>query len=41
MSRADDILVQNLKDILDSGVSDEGLDVRPRWADGCRWLTTS
>lgn len=34
MSRADDILVQNLKDILDSGVSDEGLDVRPRWADG-------
>ena len=34
MSRADDILVRNLKDILDSGVSDEGLDVRPRWADG-------
>ncbi len=34
MSRADDILVQNLKDILDNGVSDEGLDVRPRWADG-------
>lgn len=34
MSRADDILVKNLKDILDSGVSDEGLDVRPRWADG-------
>ena len=34
MSRADDILVRNLKDILDNGVSDEGLDVRPRWADG-------
>ena len=34
MSRADDILVQNLKDILDNGVGDEGLDVRPRWADG-------
>ena len=34
MSIADDILVRNLKDILDNGVSDEGLDVRPRWADG-------
>lgn len=34
MSIADDILVQNLTDILDNGISDEGLDVRPRWADG-------
>ncbi len=34
MSRADDILVNNLTDILNNGVSDEGLDVRPHWADG-------
>ena len=34
MSKADEILVNNLKDILTNGVSDEGLDVRPRWADG-------
>ncbi len=34
MSKADEILVNNLKDILDNGFSDEGLDVRPRWADG-------
>ena len=34
MSRADDVLVENLKDILSHGVSDEGYDVRPRWADG-------
>lgn len=34
MSKADEILVNNLKEILTSGVSDEGLDVRPRWADG-------
>ncbi len=34
MSRADEILVQNLKDILSEGVSDEGYEVRPRWADG-------
>ena len=30
MSRADEILVQNLKDILSEGVSDEGYEVRPR-----------
>ena len=34
MSRADDILVANLKDILENGYSDAELDVRPRWADG-------
>lgn len=34
MSKADRILVENLKDILENGVSDEGMDVRPRWADG-------
>ena len=34
MSKTDEILVNNLKDILTNGVSDEGLDVRPRWADG-------
>lgn len=34
MSRADDIFAENLKEILDHGVSDEGLDVRPHWADG-------
>ncbi len=34
MSRADDIFISNIKDILTSGVSDEGLDVRPRWQDG-------
>ena len=34
MSRADDIFVENMKDILEGGVWDTGLDVRPRWADG-------
>ena len=34
MSRADDILVANLKDILENGYLDAELDVRPRWADG-------
>ena len=34
MSRADDIFAANLQDILDHGVSDESLDVRPHWADG-------
>lgn len=34
MSRADEILIGNLKDILDNGFSDEGLEVRPHWADG-------
>ena len=34
MSRADEIFVANIKDILENGFSDEGLDVRPHWEDG-------
>lgn len=34
MSYADQIFIQNCKDILSSGVNDLNLDVRPRWADG-------
>lgn len=34
MSRADDIFIANIKEILSSGFSDEGLDVRPHWSDG-------
>lgn len=34
MSKADEIFVSNLKDILSNGVSDENLDVRTKWSDG-------
>ena len=34
MSYADQVFIQNIRDILDHGVSDEGLPVRPRWEDG-------
>ncbi len=34
MSVADEIFIQNCKDILANGVWDTGLQVRPRWADG-------
>ncbi|MCR5761323.1 MAG: thymidylate synthase [Sphaerochaetaceae bacterium] len=34
MSRADEIFVSNIKDILENGFSDEGLEVRPHWEDG-------
>lgn len=34
MSYADQVFIQNVKDILDHGVSDDGLSVRPRWEDG-------
>ena len=34
MSRADDIFISNIKEILSSGFSDEALDVRPHWSDG-------
>ncbi len=34
MSKADDIFVQNITDILANGVTDVGADVRPHWADG-------
>ena len=34
MSIADKILIENVRDILENGVSDEGMEVRPRWSDG-------
>lgn len=34
MSRADEVFVANIKDILENGFSDVDLEVRPRWSDG-------
>lgn len=34
MSRADEIFIQNMNDILENGFSDENLPVRPKWEDG-------
>lgn len=34
MSRADDIFIQNCRDILENGVSDAEMNVRPHWEDG-------
>ena len=34
MSRADEIFISNMRDILDNGVWDTELDVRPKWSDG-------
>ena len=34
MSLADEIFIQNVKDILENGVSDADMEVRPRWDDG-------
>ena len=34
MSIADQIFIENVKDILTNGVSDEDMEVRPRWDDG-------
>ena len=34
MSRADEIFIQNMKDILENGFSDKDLTVRPHWEDG-------
>ncbi len=34
MSVADRVFIQNINAILHDGISDEGTDVRPRWADG-------
>lgn len=34
MSLADELFIQNCRDILENGVSDEGQDVRPHWEDG-------
>ena len=34
MSRADELFIQNCKEILSHGVWDTDLEVRPRWEDG-------
>lgn len=34
MSKADEIFIQNCKDILENGVWDTALEVRPKWEDG-------
>ena len=34
MSKADEIFIKNMKDIMENGFSDEKLDVRPHWEDG-------
>ena len=34
MSRADELFIENCKEILAHGVWDTGQEVRPRWADG-------
>lgn len=34
MSKADELFIQNCRDILENGISDEGCEVRPRWEDG-------
>lgn len=34
MSKADDIFIRNCRDILENGVSDADMNVRPRWEDG-------
>jgi len=34
LSRADELFIQNCRDILENGISDEGQNVRPHWEDG-------
>lgn len=34
MSKADEIFIQNMRDIIDNGTADTELSVRPHWADG-------
>lgn len=34
MSRADEIFIQNVRDIIDHGTTDDGVAVRPHWKDG-------
>lgn len=34
MSKADEIFIQNMRDIIDDGIADSDMDVRPRWQDG-------
>ena len=36
MSLADKIFIENCRRIIDTGFSDEGLDVRPVWEDGMK-----
>ena len=36
MSKADSIFIENCKEILTKGFSDEAYDVRPRWEDGAK-----
>lgn len=36
MSKADQIFIQNCRDIITTGFSDEGLNVRPHWEDGAK-----
>ena len=36
MSRADEIFVENMKDIMENGFWDTELDVRPHWDDGTK-----
>ena len=40
MSRADDIFLANMKDIIDNGTWDTNLTVRPHWEDGTRAHTS-
>ena len=34
MSKADEIFISNMRDIIDNGATDNDLSVRPHWADG-------
>ena len=34
MSKADEIFIQNMRDIINNGTWDTDLAVRPHWADG-------
>ncbi|MGN0678876.1 MAG: thymidylate synthase, partial [Oscillospiraceae bacterium] len=34
MSYADELFIQNCRDILENGISDAEFEVRPRWEDG-------
>jgi thymidylate synthase len=40
MSYADKVFIETCKDILENGISDENIDVRPRWEDGTPAHTT-
>ena len=41
MSRADELFIQNCRDILENGVWDTDLEVRPRWEDARRRTRSS